>query len=192
MNDTPDRRDERDFLDKVTEASKERAERDLREQLVRTAFAQLAFEQSLTVAVEQDGLPRVPAPFADAAALRAWHALRDLGPLGLTSYQMAATSTAVYPGKGTGSPLALAYVGLGLGEAGEVQGKLKKVIRDDGGVLSDEKRAAIAAELGDLLWYIAAIASELKYDLEDIAQANLDKLSDRRNRGVISGSGDNR
>lgn len=112
--------------------------------------------------------------------------------LDLDTYQAAATATAVYPEKGTGSPLALAYVALGLGEAGEVQGKVKKVLRDDAGVLTDDKRAAIAAELGDLLWYVAAAASELGQSLGDIAQANLDKLASRAQREVLRGSGDNR
>lgn len=107
-------------------------------------------------------------------------------------YQMSTDSTAIYPEAGSGSTLALAYVGLGLGEVGEVQGKLKKVIRDDSGELSQDKREALAGELGDVLWYAARLASELGYTLESIAQANLDKLNSRKERGVIAGSGDNR
>lgn len=112
--------------------------------------------------------------------------------LTFATYQSQASSTAIYPEKGTGSALALAYVGLGLGEAGEVQGKLKKVIRDNGGVLSDEARDAIGKELGDLLWYVAAAATELGVDLGEVAQGNLDKLFDRKDRGVLNGSGDDR
>lgn len=112
--------------------------------------------------------------------------------LDLDTYQQAATATAVYPEKGTGSPLALAYVALGLGEAGELQGKVKKVLRDDAGVLTDEKRQAIAAELGDLLWYVASTASELGVSLADVAQGNLDKLASRAQRGTLQGSGDER
>ena len=100
--------------------------------------------------------------------------------------------TAAYPEKGTRSAMALAYVGLGLGEAGEVQGKIKKVLRDDGGVITDEKREAISAELGDVLWYLAGVATELGVTLDDIARDNIAKLLDRKSRGVIGGSGDNR
>ncbi len=107
-------------------------------------------------------------------------------------FQDATVSTAVYPQAGSGSVLALSYVGLGLGEAGEVQGKLKKVIRDDAGVLSPAVRDAIAAELGDVLWYVARLATELGVSLDDVAAANLAKLESRANRGTLSGSGDDR
>lgn len=110
----------------------------------------------------------------------------------LNEYQDLAAETAMYPDAKTGSMTALSYVGLGLGEAGEVQGKLKKVIRDDDGILSSEKREAIAAELGDVLWYVAMLSTEIGYSLDDIAGQNVGKLSDRFERGVISGSGDNR
>jgi NTP pyrophosphatase (non-canonical NTP hydrolase) len=66
------------------------------------------------------------------------------------------------------------------------------VIRDDGGTLTDERRRAMSKELGDVLWYVAQIASELGVDLEDVAQANLEKLLSRQRRGVLSGSGDDR
>ncbi len=110
--------------------------------------------------------------------------------LSFNDYQERTADTAIYPGQGelTG----LLYVGLGLGEAGEIQGKMKKVLRDDSGVLSDEKRAAIAAELGDLMWYVAQTASELGVSLGDVAQANLDKLAGRKERGTLQGSGDSR
>lgn len=112
--------------------------------------------------------------------------------LSFTEYQLATAETAVYPGSGTGSVLALAYVGLGLGESGEVQGKIKKILRDDNGEVSLEKSKEIAKELGDLLWYVARAADELGYSLEEIAQENLDKLNSRKARGVLGGSGDNR
>ena len=112
--------------------------------------------------------------------------------LDLGTYQARVAETAIYPGCGTGSAMALAYLGLGLGEAGEVQGKIKKVIRDDGGVLTEAARINIAQEMGDLLWYVARMASEISMPLEVIAQMNLNKLSDRRERGVLGGSGDNR
>ncbi|HEX3509898.1 MAG TPA: nucleoside triphosphate pyrophosphohydrolase family protein [Solirubrobacteraceae bacterium] len=78
------------------------------------------------------------------------------------------------------------------GEAGEVAEHAKKAIRDDGGVLSSERRAAMSKELGDVLWYVAQLASELDLDLDEIAGANLEKLLSRQRRGVLSGSGDDR
>lgn len=107
-------------------------------------------------------------------------------------YQELTRSTAKYPEVGTGSFGALAYVGLGLGEAGEVQGKIKKIWRDDDGVLSPEKKTQILDELGDVLWYAARLADELGHSLNDVANANVHKLLDRKARGVIGGSGDNR
>lgn len=112
--------------------------------------------------------------------------------LSFDGYQTGTDGTAIYPEAGSGSKIALAYVGLGLGEVGEVQGKLKKIIRDDNGKLTQEKREALAGELGDVLWYCARLATELGYTLGDIAEANLSKLEDRKNRNVIGGSGDNR
>jgi len=104
-------------------------------------------------------------------------------------YQGSALITAIYPNRGVN----FTYPALGLaGEAGEVADKLKKVIRDHGGVLTDPVRDAVAKELGDVLWYVAVLAAEIDYDLNTIAQANLNKLASRQERGVISGSGDNR
>jgi len=86
----------------------------------------------------------------------------------------------------------LTYDGLGLGEAGEVQGKIKKIIRDNGGIITPEARDAIKDELGDTLWYIASMCQTLGITLEDVATANIRKLHDRRARGVLEGSGDKR
>lgn len=108
----------------------------------------------------------------------------------LDSYQAATQDTAIYPGKGT--VIGLAYTALGLGEAGEVQGKIKKILRDDNSELSPEKAEAIADELGDLLWYVAACAREIGYDLNQIARRNISKLASRKERGTLGGSGDNR
>lgn len=105
-------------------------------------------------------------------------------------YQQKANETAIYKGKGT--VLGLAYTALGLGESGEVQGKVKKILRDDDGIISEEKRQAIKKELGDQLWYIAQTGTELNLTFEEIAQSNIDKLSDRKERAVLTGSGDNR
>jgi len=110
--------------------------------------------------------------------------------LSFQEYQCRTAGTAIYPGQGeiTG----LLYVGLGLGESGEIQGKIKKILRDDGGILTDEKRAAIAKELGDLLWYLSQAATELGVSLETVASDNLEKLAARKERGTLQGSGDNR
>ena len=118
-------------------------------------------------------------------------------------YQSMAAYTAIYPGRGKTYkvqegdhtieiPLGLMYVGLGLGEAGEVQGKIKKILRDNGGVVTGEVRMAIAKEIGDELWYLSQIATELQLFLEDIASENIAKLLDRKARGVLQGSGDDR
>lgn len=107
----------------------------------------------------------------------------------LSDYQQASRATAVYPNAGEN----IVYPTLGLaGEAGEVAEKVKKMIRDDGGVLSDERRAAIAKELGDVLWYVAQVATEAGLDLGAVAEANLAKLLSRQERGVLHGSGDER
>jgi NTP pyrophosphatase (non-canonical NTP hydrolase) len=108
--------------------------------------------------------------------------------MNLSEYQRLSRRTAEYPRDAW-----LAYPALGLaGEAGELAEHAKKAIRDDGGAVSDERKRAMAKELGDVLWYIAQIATELGLDLDAIAQQNLDKLLSRQQRGVLSGSGDDR
>lgn len=107
----------------------------------------------------------------------------------LSDYQRRSRATAVYPDAGAN----LTYPALGLcGEAGEAAEKVKKTIRDDGGVLSDERRAALAAELGDVLWYVAQLATEAGLDLDALAEENLAKLLSRQERNVLQGSGDTR
>jgi NTP pyrophosphatase (non-canonical NTP hydrolase) len=106
----------------------------------------------------------------------------------LSDYQRLSRRTAEYPREAW-----LAYPALGLaGEAGEVAEHVKKAIRDDGGQVDEERRAAMSKELGDVLWYVAQLATELGLDLEAVAQGNLDKLLSRQQRGVLSGSGDDR
>lgn len=75
---------------------------------------------------------------------------------------------------------------------GALQEQVKKLQRDDGGFISDERRAVVSKEIGDLLWYLAALASEFNLDLGEVGVENLIKLFDRSNRDVIKGDGDNR
>lgn len=106
----------------------------------------------------------------------------------LSEYQRQSRRTAEYPREAW-----LAYPALGLaGEAGEVAEHAKKAIRDDAGKISDERKAAMSKELGDVLWYVAQLATELGLDLDEIAGQNLEKLLSRQARGVLSGSGDDR
>jgi len=105
----------------------------------------------------------------------------------LNDYQYQANETAIYPNSAR-----MTYPALGLtGEAGEVADKVKKLIRDNR-PLDTKERLEIAKEVGDVLWYIAALARDLGIDMETIARMNLEKLRDRAERGVIQGSGDNR
>jgi NTP pyrophosphatase (non-canonical NTP hydrolase) len=106
-----------------------------------------------------------------------------------SEYQSLSRRTATYPRAGED----MTYPALGLcGEAGEVAEKVKKTIRDDGGVLSDERREALARELGDVLWYLSQLATEADLDLDTIAEDNIEKLLSRQQRGVLRGSGDDR
>ena len=103
-------------------------------------------------------------------------------------YQKEPQKTALYP-----EAYRLVYPALGLaGEAGELANKVKKVLRDHGGHLSEEAREAILAELGDVLWYVAQVATDLGESLEAVAQANLAKLRSRKERGRLGGDGDDR
>jgi NTP pyrophosphatase (non-canonical NTP hydrolase) len=106
---------------------------------------------------------------------------------GFDIYQDLANNTAIYPDN-----VRILYPALGLGEAGEVQGKIKKIYRDKGGEWSAADRMEVAKELGDLLWYIAAVARDLNVSMGYIATQNLEKLQSRQERGVLGGSGDNR
>ena len=106
----------------------------------------------------------------------------------LNEYQIAALETAQYP-----KEYKILYPALGLnGEAGEVADKVKKVIRDKEGNFTTEGKANIAMELGDVLWYVATMAHDIGYSLEEIGIMNRDKLRSRKERGMIGGSGDNR
>ena len=105
------------------------------------------------------------------------------------TYQINARKTAIYPSLGSN----YIYPTLGLvGESGEVAEKVKKVIRDNNGVFDQEKLLGLKKELGDVLWYVSNICSELDLSLEDIAEENLNKLKKRSLEGKIKGSGDDR
>lgn len=112
-------------------------------------------------------------------------------------YQRRAVETAVYPNALKGYPQ-YALNGLA-GEAGEIIGKTKKFFRDHGlpldwpvGALSEEQKAKLKGELGDVAWYLAVACAECGFTLEEVMQANLDKLASRAERGVLKGDGDNR
>jgi len=104
-------------------------------------------------------------------------------------YQTKSRETALYPDKGNN----FIYPTLGLcGEAGEVAEKIKKALRDKGGQIDEETKVEIEKELGDILWYLAQIATELNLDFDQIANKNIEKLFSRKERGVLHGNGDNR
>ncbi len=110
-------------------------------------------------------------------------------------YQTETSQTAKYP-----PDRGLEYLSLGIAsEAGEVAGKMKKWIRDVSKLSPTERdakypqwRKDMASEIGDVLWYCARLADELEIPLSEIAYGNMSKLLDRKSRGVIGGSGDNR
>ncbi|MDB5176563.1 MAG: hypothetical protein JWN75_231 [Candidatus Saccharibacteria bacterium] len=77
-------------------------------------------------------------------------------------------------------------------ESGEVLSKFKKLLRDKQGVMGDDDKKEIAKELGDVMWYVTTVSHLLGFSLDEVAQMNLDKLASRKQRGKISGSGDNR
>jgi NTP pyrophosphatase (non-canonical NTP hydrolase) len=118
-----------------------------------------------------------------------WMKEKRVSDIAATLYQEKACETAIFP-----KNKAMEYLTLGLtGEAGEIANKVKKFIRD--GAAQDEylaKRIEIGYEIGDVLWYCAVLAKEMEMDLGHIMENNLQKLADRKKRGTLSGSGDNR
>jgi NTP pyrophosphatase (non-canonical NTP hydrolase) len=120
-----------------------------------------------------------------------YEAIMSSDDLTFTHYQRLAARTAMYPGR---DDQALApYPALGLaGEAGEVCEQIKKVLRDDAGQVTEARRKALSKELGDVLWYVAAVCSELGLDMGQVAGDNVAKLADRQRRGVLGGEGDDR
>ena len=114
---------------------------------------------------------------------------KEMKKMDFNEYQTQTASTAIYP-----STRALEYLALGVSsESGEIAGKVKKLIRDGYSKMSKEEwEKNLASEIGDVLWYLARLSDELGYSLEEIAQNNMDKLLDRKNRNVLKGSGDHR
>lgn len=107
----------------------------------------------------------------------------------MNEYQDKAKSTSNYP-KGVSGTLCLA---LGLtSEAGEVAGAVRRIIRDDGGHLTDSRRNKLLDELGDVYWYLAVLSDKLGFTLNEVAERNVNKLQDRLMRDKIKGEGDNR
>lgn len=105
-----------------------------------------------------------------------------------SDYQIEAAKTAIYPPQ-----YAVTYPALGLAnEAGEVLGKLKKLLRDKEGAIEAEDVEAIASECGDVLWYLAILTRDLGISLDHVAENNIKKLKDRQERNALGGSGDNR
>jgi NTP pyrophosphatase (non-canonical NTP hydrolase) len=109
--------------------------------------------------------------------------------MNFSDYQKESRKTAEYSDQGNN----YMYPLLGLaGESGEVVEKFKKMIRNNDGVMTDEIKKGIKKELGDLLWYVAQICTEIDLDLDDVATTNIEKLKDRSKRGVVKSEGDNR
>jgi len=108
--------------------------------------------------------------------------------MNFNDYQKQAKSTAIFP-----RHEAFPYLSLGLvGEAGEVAEKAKKVIRDNYGVVSYDAEQDMVKEIGDVLWYCAVLLDHLGVRMDDAAQVNLDKLTSRKKRNKLQGSGDER
>jgi NTP pyrophosphatase (non-canonical NTP hydrolase) len=109
--------------------------------------------------------------------------------MNFSDYQTESRTTAKYPS--IGHPVIYPTLGL-TNEAGEVAGKIKKIFRDKGGIIGESERTALKGELGDVLWYLAQVCTELGLSLDDVAGYNLEKLFSRLERGKIGGDGDNR
>ena len=123
------------------------------------------------------------------AEAKQWMKEKNMSNITATEYQQRASETAIFP-----KEKALEYLTLGLvGEAGEIANKAKKLIRDGADVEGhNDKLDQIAAELGDVLWYAAMLCNHVEVNLGKVMENNLDKLADRKSRGVIGGSGDTR
>jgi len=109
--------------------------------------------------------------------------------MNINEYKEKIREFAIYPAARSGTLQELMYLGLGLGEAGEIQGKIKKLFRDGDTI---DKRIALRKEIGDTLWYLTRLCDVLNFDPEDVMQENYNKLMDRKERGVLRGTGDDR
>ena len=110
--------------------------------------------------------------------------------LTINEYQKEAHKTACYLGLENGD---YRYSVMGFAEeSGEVCGKFAKAVRDNNGIIDEERKQAIKKELGDVCWFVAEISTLLGFSLEEVMQGNLDKLASRKERGVLHGSGDDR
>jgi NTP pyrophosphatase (non-canonical NTP hydrolase) len=116
---------------------------------------------------------------------------KDKEAMDFNYYQTEAAKTAIYPGGGTASGFMYVTLGL-LSEAGEVAGAAKRILRDDGGEMTEERRKQLIMEVSDCVWYISQICTELGVTFQEVAHRNLVKLNSRKERGTLGGSGDNR
>lgn len=117
--------------------------------------------------------------------------MSEMRRLTFNDYGRYGAAIAVYPNETAVEGINFCVLGL-VGEAGELANKLKKVYRDEGGVLTKEKRDELRDELGDVLWYVDRLAAELDTNLETVAKENMAKLASRKARGTPQGSGDKR
>jgi len=105
----------------------------------------------------------------------------------LNEYQKEVSKAAFYKGDD------VAYCALGItGEAGEIADHVKKMLRDDDGILTDNRKEHLLKEMGDTMWYISRMAEKLGYTLDEVALTNLNKIKDRADRNMQRGSGDDR
>lgn len=114
--------------------------------------------------------------------------IKEKYKMDFTKYQQTAVETAIYP-----DTHRILYPALGMaGEAGEVANKVKKLIRDGPAGMADDWKEQIASEIGDVMWYCAALANDINMPLALIAAQNRDKLLARKQKGTLQGSGDTR
>lgn len=115
-------------------------------------------------------------------------------PFTFDEYQKRTKDTAIYPSGSDWDPIIpILYTALGLsGEVGECCDKIKKILRDDRGFVTEEKVKILSKELGDVCWYLSQLCTELGLSMSDVAQQNLDKLAKRKEKGTLQGSGDDR
>ena len=114
--------------------------------------------------------------------------IKEKYKMDFTKYQQTAVETAIYP-----DTHRILYPALGMaGEAGEVANKVKKIIRDGPENMPDDWKDQLASEIGDVLWYCAALSNDIGIPLALIAAQNRDKLLARKQKGTLQGSGDTR